>query len=234
MANVLGNCIFHYARLSKPELMYEREETDNPMENKQYVIDAIVPAKTYNGLKKTFKNVKMLKEAKTYTAKEYEEIYKVAPPEGEEWLLDGEYVRLKFTNKAWYMKSGDATKPPRLVGSVKTGSGTASANGIDIIAKDTEVDGETIFATGVGNGSTGKLCFKPREFEHKNKKGLCLDLSGVQIINLVEYVMEEDEDEFDYDEGNDDEFGGTGDSFGDDATTTASDNASDDDDDEWD
>tara|TARA_R100000656_G_scaffold58924_1_gene45895 strand:+ start:198 stop:656 length:459 start_codon:yes stop_codon:yes gene_type:complete len=44
----------------------------------------------------------------------------------------------------------------------------------------------------VGNGSKVKVMYKPYEWNFKGKKGIGLDLQAVQVLDLVEYIPQED------------------------------------------
>jgi hypothetical protein len=44
----------------------------------------------------------------------------------------------------------------------------------------------------VGNGSKVKVMYKPYEWNFKGKKGMGLDLQAVQVIDLIEYIPQED------------------------------------------
>jgi hypothetical protein len=210
---VIKNVVLNYVKIKQPTLEFEKkEDASNPVLNKEFVVDALIQSATYKKLKKIFKTVAAIKTpSHNVTAAEYKEIYKVEVPEGAGWCNDdGEYTIVKFRKKAYYKSNGDATDQPIVRG----------------IKGDRDASGQTVNPeVEVGNGSLANLQFNERNWEFGGKKGLSLDLGGIQVINLVEYTAK-NVDEFEYDE---DEFGGD-DDFGGDADDDAGDDDAGDDD----
>lgn len=169
---VLKNVVLLYPKLNTPVLEYQKELVeDKPWFNKEYVVDALISAAEYKKLKATYKTVKSVKDAVTIDAADFEEKFKMVPPEGYE-NGDGEYIIVKFRKKAYYM-DGNEGFPPKIMGCTKSGRTR---------------DGEVIDSeTPVGMGTLCNLQYKERIWDNKFGKGLALDLAAVAILNLVRY-----------------------------------------------
>lgn len=216
----INNVVLHYAKIKNPGLEFEaKADPNNAMMNKEYVVDCVIPAKAFKGIKKTFKAVASIKNARSLTPAEYEDIYKVAPPAGDDYLnADGEINILKFKKKAYY-KDGKHTTPVPVQGIVGKNK---DRKGL-LVGQDVEI----------GNGTVANLQFKERPWTFGGKNGLSLDLVRLQILELVQYQAAGDDDEFEYEEdpeGEDNEFDSEDDSTGEavEATSTQGDSQ-----DEW-
>ena len=197
---VLKNCVFNYVKIKNPALEYGKKGVaDSPFMEREFVVDVLVPADTAKKLRKKYKGVASIKEARTYDAKQYEESFRTAPPSDAMYLNgDDEYTVVKFKKRAYYTKTKTANTPPKVVGVKGQKDNNGKTVGIQIEA---------------GNGSLGCVQFKERPWEYEGKAGLSLDLVALQITDLIEYVandtlefeMEEDDDDFDGDDfANDD------------------------------
>lgn len=200
---ILNNCYFYYCHVGTPILKYQKEAMEGfPMGNKEHVVDVLVPAKTFTGLKKKYKGgapVKAFKEAKTYTAKEFEKAFKVAPPKGKEFLNDDdEYTLLKFRTHASYQDGEPNKNPPSIVGKTTTKDASGQTVGMKVA---------------IGNGSMGGVQYKdePYVVPKSGSKGMKLKLIRLQILNLIPY--EANANEFDMDEDEDEVIGGDDEGF---------------------
>lgn len=189
---VIKNVVFNYVKIKKPAPKYGKKE-GCPISDCEYAVDICLPAAAYKDFKKHFKTVAAVKNAKTFTAEEYKETFKVDAPSAKVYANgDGEYTVVKFTAYAGYKNDGEPVpedKKPLVQGSkskTKTGDGKEIGRHIE-----------------VGNGSTGKLSFSERTWEYEKKPGLSLDLTGIQVETLIEYVSKVNEDEFEYEEEED-------------------------------
>ncbi len=190
---VLKNVILNYVVIKTPNLEYKKEaDPNNPVMNKVYELQAVVPKALLKKFKTKFKQVKSVSNAKVFTSEEYEQVFKVAAPDPEVYANgDGEYTVIRFNKKAYY-KDGSPTKQPTVVG-VK---GTKTANGYEI---NTNV--------AIGNGSSGNIQFKERTWSNSFGEGVVLDLEALQVVELVPYVpapeheFEVEDDEFSDDDG---------------------------------
>lgn len=160
--NVVFNAFVYYTKIAKPALKYGKKPvTGKPHANREYAVDVLVTEEDYKLLKGKYKTVKSIKEAKEFTASEFEEQFKVAPP----YEADN-YVVIKFKKSADY-QDGNATPKPSVVG--KVGSGVNAS-------------------TEIGNGTEAHVQWREREWTYEGKKGLSLDLAALAVVNLVEYV----------------------------------------------
>lgn len=195
---VIKDVIFNYVKIKRPAPKYGKD-SECPINDREYTVDVCLPAETAKKLKKKYKTVKSVKNMPMLEAEDYKKTYKTDAPDPEVYAnADGEYAVLKLTAFAGYQDGTPVPddQAPRVVGN-KTR--TLSDNGKKV-GKDIEV----------GNGSTGKVSFSERQWEWKDTKGLSLDLTGIQIEQLVEYFggnknvnefeFEEDDDDFAYEE----------------------------------
>lgn len=160
--NVIFNAFVYYTKIAKPALKYGKKPVaGKPHANREYAVDVLVTEEDYKLLKGKYKTVKSIKEAKEYTASEFEEQFKVAPPYEAE-----NYIVIKFKKSADY-QDGNATPKPSVVG--KVGSGVNAS-------------------TEIGNGTEAHVQWREREWTYEGKKGLSLDLAALAVVNLVEYV----------------------------------------------
>lgn len=160
--NVLFNVNVYYTKIAKPALKYGKKPVaGKPHANREYAVDVLVTEEDYKLLKGKYKTVKAIKEAKEFTAAEFEEQFKVAPP----YEADN-YIVIKFKKSADY-QDGNATPKPSVVG--KKGSGINSS-------------------TEIGNGTEAHVQWREREWTYEGKKGLSLDLAALAVVNLVEYT----------------------------------------------
>lgn len=152
----------YYTKIAKPALKYEQSPVKGkPFANREYSVDVLVTEEDFSTFKKRYKTSNVVKSVKELDAKEFEEKFKVAPP----YEADTYYI-LKFKKSADY-KDGNPTDKPKVVG--KKGSGISSA-------------------TELGNGTKANVHWREREWSYGGKKGLSLDLSGIAVIELVEYT----------------------------------------------
>lgn len=155
------NCFVYYTKIAKPALRYGLKPVKgSPHANREYTTDVLVTEEDYAALKKMYKNVKSIKDAREFDAKEFEETFKVAPP----YEADN-YIVIKFKKSADY-QDGNATEKPKVVG--KKGSGITAS-------------------TELGNGTEAHVQWKEREWTYEGKKGMSLDLVGMAVVNLVPY-----------------------------------------------
>ena len=228
---ILKNVHFYYCHVGTPILKYQKEAMEGfPMGNKEHVVDVLLPAKTFTGLKKKYKAgapVKAFKEAKTYTAKEFEKAFKVPPPKGKEFINDDdEYTLMKFRCHAAY-QDGEPTKtPPSIVGKSTTKDANGEKVGMNVA---------------IGNGTMGGIQYKDETYTvpKSGAKGISLKLIRLQILDLVPY--DANAKEFDMDDEDEDVDKGDEESFevdeDDDSGADGTDEASDDSkeaDDSWD
>lgn len=202
---VVKNVVLMYTRIKNPDLEFEATAStgeDKDYMNKEYSTQIVMPESEYKKLDKKYgkrgHKVKMLTDSvRFYSAKEYEAAFKVKPPESEDYVTEDGYVSIKFSQKAYWVNSGDRFPAPRVVGTKKGGTVDNDGN---------EINGDV----GIGNGTIGHMSFRERTFKNPKtqKQGLALDLTGVQVHNLVPYVNMADEDEFEYedDDFEDDDF----------------------------
>lgn len=198
---VLKNVYMYYAKIKNPALEYQKEAVQGkPHMNRVCVVDVLVPENVYKALKKKYKGVKAVKDAREFDAKEFEEAFKVAPP----YEADTYYV-VKFKKKTYY-KDGNEAQKPKVVGQVGQTK--------DINGKEISVDVD------LGNGTLGHVQFKERTWDNQFGKGMALDMTAVCIKELVEYVSQGSL-EFEFDEDEDDEFGEGSSGFGEDGDDEA-------------
>lgn len=180
--NVLFNAFVYYTKIRKPALKYGKKPVnDKPHVNREYVVDVLVTEEDFKLLKKKYKSVKSVKEAREFDAAEFEATFKVAPPYEAET-----YYVIKFKKSADY-QDGNATPKPI----VKAAKGCAD--------KITE-------STDIGNGTEAHVQWREREWTYEGKKGLSLDLAALGIVDLVPYAGGEPEVEFDVEDEDDLDF----------------------------
>ncbi len=181
--NVLFNAFIYYTKLKQPALKYGMQAGKAPHVNREYVVDVLVTEEDYKKLKKKYRNVKAIKDAKEFDgAKEFEDQFKVAPP------YDAEtYYVVKFKKSADY-QDGNATPKPV----VKAAKGCGKPVTIE---------------TEIGNGTEAHVQWREREWTYKGTKGLSLDLAAVGVVDLIEYTGGGLELEFDEEDDFDDEIG---------------------------
>jgi len=196
---VINDVYLNYVCIKNPALEYEKSAVAGKDHlNKEFKIEMLLPVKTYKALKAKYKSVKSVKEVKQHTAEGYEKRFKVAPPEDSIYIdSDGEYNTLKMTKMAYYKLSGDKTIQPKVMG----------VKGTKTSQKDSE--GKPVsLQIEVGNGSFGRVQFIERAWKNGDKKGISLDLVGIQVANPVEYASKYDSEfefEFEDDDGLEDE-----------------------------
>lgn len=194
--SVINNVVFNYVKIKKPAPKYG-EDPGCPINNCEYSVDVCIPFETVNKLKKKYKTIKAVKNMAAYDAEDYKKTFKVDAPNPEVYAnQSGEYFVLKLTAYAGYLDGTPVPegKIPRVVGT-KT--------------RTTDSSGKTVGRNiEVGNGSTGRVSFVERSWEYKGSTGLSLDLTGIQIDNLIEYFSKNHENvnEFEFEE-EDEEFG---------------------------
>ena len=170
--SVIFNAFIYYTKIAKPALKFGKKPTSTPHGNREYVVDVLVTEEDYGKLKKKFKTVKSIKDAREFDAKEFEEAFKVAPPYEAE-----NYIVVKFKKSADY-QDGNATPKPI----VKAAKGCTE---------------RVTVSTEIGNGSEAHVQWKEREWKYEGKNGLSLDLAALGIVNLVPYSGGETELDFD-------------------------------------
>lgn len=189
---VFKNAYLYYTKVKDPVQKYETEaDKENPLKDKEYATDIVVPYKQYKTIKKKWPTVKALKDPKSYSAEEFQAKMKVAPPSDPEYLnADGEYTVLHFWKYAAF-PDGKAAPKVNVVG-MKKG-----------IAKD--ANGEEIGVDVLmGNGTLANVQLRGRKLKTKSGKDMQLDLDALQIIELVPYVS--NDLEFDFEEPEDEDF----------------------------
>jgi len=178
--NVIFNGHIFYTKIAKPALKYGEQPASTPHGNREYVVDVLVTEDDYKALKKKYKTVKSVKEAKEFDAKEFEAQFKCAPPfEAETYFV------IKFKKSADY-KDGNATQKPIV-------KGVKGVTGISV-------------TTEIGNGTEAHVQWKERPWEYQGKKGLSLDLAAIGVVSLVEYTGGGTEIEFDFEDEDASEF----------------------------
>jgi hypothetical protein len=195
--SVINNVVFNYVKIKKAAPKFGKKP-GCPINDCEYSVDVCIPAATVKALKKKYKTIKGVKNMATYDAEDYKKTFKVEAPDADIYAnADDEYSVMKLTAFAGYADGGEVPeeKIPRVVG---TKSPTTSSDGKKI-GRDIEV----------GNGSTGRVSFVERTWEFEKVPGLSLDLTGIQVATLVEYVAKSsgNENEFDFEEEDEDEFG---------------------------
>lgn len=177
---VISNATVMYVKnLGYGGLKYgEKAVEDKPWMNHQYELDVLITPEIKKELKAAHKKLGV----KEFTAKEFEETFKIKPP-----FKADEYLVTKFYKEAFY-KSGE-----------KKGQEAAR---VTFISK-TEQNLEEV---GIGNGSVGNIIVNIKPFNNDFGKGTSLRLGSVQITDLIEYELDgnSDLDEFDFDEPEDD------------------------------
>lgn len=178
--NVIFGAHIFYTKIAKPALKYGEQPTSTPHGNREYVTDVLVTEEDYKLLKKKYKMVKSIKEAKEFDATEFEAQFKCAPPyEAETYFI------VKFKKSADY-KDGNATQKPIV-------KGVKGVTGISV-------------TTDIGNGTEAHVQWKERPWEYQGKKGLSLDLAAIGVVNLVEFTGGGTELEFDFEDEDASEF----------------------------
>jgi hypothetical protein len=177
---VIKSVYLYYSQLKRPVLCYQKSEVAGmPFKDKEYVVDALLTAADLASLTKTYrsKGVKMLSQIKYFNAEAFTKRFKVAPPEGAEYLTDGEYAVIKFRKHAAYPDGKPNPYPPSVVGFKSLGN--KSQNGYLIEGRETIL----------GNGTKVNLQIAERIYKipNSNSKGMSLDLYGIQVDTLVPY-----------------------------------------------
>lgn len=193
-ALLIQNVYFNYVHIKTAVLEFEKKaDPAGDHMNKEYIVDVLMPFKAWQKFKKHYKAVGAIGASKEYTAAEYEAAFKVAPPEADVYANgDGEYTVIKFRQRAYYSNTGDATKQPRILGTVKLKDPAGNVIGF----KDN--NGEKVGTEiEVGNGSLGTIQFRERTWTFGGKDGLSLDLVKIQIKELVVYEGSDNDDDFD-------------------------------------
>lgn len=190
--NVLFNAFIYYTKVKNPALEYQKQAVDSkPHMNRECVVDVLVEEADMKALKKKYKTVKAIKNAREFDAEDFEQTFKVAPPYEAET-----YYVIKFSKKMYYKDGNEGTKPKivGVVGQAKDKKGLK-------VSVDIEV----------GNGSQAHVQWKERTWDNQFGKGLALDLVALCVLDLVPYVGGGDDLEFDFDEDSDTDFGDEGD-----------------------
>lgn len=189
----IKNVYFYYAKIKNPVLEYQKEAVkDLPHMNRECVVDTLVPETVYKALKRKYKTVKAVREAREFDAEEFEKAFKVKPPYEAET-----YYVVKFKKKTYYKDENEAAKP-KVVGQV------GQVKDINGLAINEDV--------ALGNGTLGHIQFKERTWDNQFGKGMALDLMALCVKELVEFV-EQDTLEFEFDEDDEDGGFGSGDEF---------------------
>ena len=196
-ALLIQNAIFNYTHIKTPALEFEKSiDPKGDHLNKEYIVDVLMPYAAWKKFKKHYKAVGAISSAKEYTAEEYETSFKVDPPAADTYAnTEGDFTVIKFRQRAYYIKTGDATKQPRILGTVKVKNGAGDVIGYKDNsgqAVGTEIE--------VGNGSMGVLQFRERTWTFGGKQGLSLDLVKIQVKELVPYTGGDNDDDFDMEE----------------------------------
>lgn len=185
--HTLKDVVLHYVHANTPTLQYKKKAVpDQPLANKEYIVDACISATEIKRLKKKYKGqgVKSLKEAKEYTAEEYLKAFKVKAPNGYD-DDEGNFFILKFRAFVKF-PSGDICPTPQVVGIV----GKTKDRAGNVIRQDTSI----------GNGSGAFLQYEERTYSFEGTPGIALDLKGIAITSWIEFVAEEMDWEFEEDE----------------------------------
>ena len=195
---VINQVAFNYVKIKTAAPKYG-ETQGCSIDKCEYTVQVCIPAATAKALKKhpKYKKIAAIKDMDEVDAAAYEKTFKVKPPEGDIYPNeDGDFFMLRLSNFAGYKDGTPVPEEliPRVLGSVKKDGQTYDVTG-KMVNRQVEI----------GNGSLGKVSFKERDWEYNGKKGISLDLTGVQVTNLVEYVSKTaNVNEFDFDEAGDD------------------------------
>ena len=197
MALLIQNAVMNYVCIKTPKIEFgKKPDPKGEHINKEFIVDVLMPYASWKKFKKHYKKVGAIEKAKSFTAAEYEEAFKVKPPTDDIYKdEDGDYTLIKFRQRAYYTSNGDATKQPQVVGTKKIKNGNGELIGFkDAEGQDVGIDIE------VGNGSVGIVQFRERTWTFESKPGLSLDLVAIQVVKLVPYEGSGDELGFDMDE----------------------------------
>lgn len=214
--SIIFGAYLYYPKLIVPELEYQKEEVQGlPHVNKQFTTEVLVEEEDYKKIKAKYKTVKAVKGAKVLDREEFVELFKMEPP----YEADRYYL-VKFSKKAYYSSNNDPAVPITV----------RRAKGWSGIPYDE--------SKMIASGTKANVQFKERTWDNKWGVGMALDLKGVGVLDLVEYVrVDQDDDDMDYDDENVSDMAQGGMDYDDtpstptpQATTTAND---DDDDGNW-
>lgn len=155
----------------------EKAVDGKPWMNHQYELDVLITPE----IKKVLKGAHKKAGIKEFTAKEFEETFKIKPP-----FKADEYLVTKFYKEAFYKSGSNAGEAAPRVQFLST-------------TKD-----ENLEEIGIGNGSTANLIFTVKQYSNDFGTGTSVRLGSVQVTDLIEYAVESDDtDEFDFDEPED-------------------------------
>lgn len=179
---IIKDVYVYYSKLARPELAHQKKHDPKlPLKNKVYVVDALIKSDELEKLVKFYKKkgVKSLAEIKYLDKETFVKRNKCEPPSDPAYMNeDGEYGILKIRKSASYNDGKPVQHPPKVVGFKSLGD--KSRNGFLIKGRETEL----------GNGTLTNIEIDERTYSipNSNKQGMALDLWGLQVINLVEYV----------------------------------------------
>lgn len=182
MANsIIKEAYVYYAQLKRPALKWQQKEVKGkPLANKEYVVDALLKADDLDKLVRHYKKkgVKSVSEVKYLDKEAFTKRFKTEPPTDEAYQTDGDYAIIKFRKHASYKDGNPTPNPPSVVGFASLGN--KSKNGYDITGRDTLI----------GNGSLVNIEISERSYPiPAGKKGLAIDLWGIQVIDLIPYEV---------------------------------------------
>ena len=130
---------------------------EKPWMYREYAVDILVTKQVGKALKKVAKKLSV----REIDADSFEDTFKTKPPfEAEEYYI------VKATKMAYYKNTEEASPPITVVGKTR-----------DEDLKETEF----------GNGSQGNVILKTRSWTYGNTKGVSLDLSTIQVLDLIPY-----------------------------------------------
>lgn len=153
----------------------EEADEDFPAKNKQYELNVLIT----KDIAKVFKKHHKKLSVSECSAEEFEGKYKVEPPFKAE-----DYYFVKLYREA-FIKYGEKAGEP--------------CDKVPFITKT----GESLAEVGIGNGSLGHVIVNFGFFDHKKwGTGTTMRLGAVQVIDLIEYVVNDKNglDEFDIEE----------------------------------
>lgn len=173
-------------------------DNDKPWMHREYAVDVLVTKAVYKELKKIAKKMGV----REVEADKFEEAYGVAAP-----FEADEYFLIKATKMAYYKKTEEPSPAISVVGRTR-----------DEDLKETEV----------GNGSLGNVILRTRDWTFGNTKGTSLDLSTIQVMNLIPYEAKgNDLDDLDFEDDDLDDLDDDVVIVGDSNTDTSSDDSGD-------
>lgn len=177
--SIIFGAYLYFPKITVPELEYQKEAVaDLPHVNKQYTTEVLIEEEDYKKIKAKFKTVKAVKGAKVLDRDEFVELLKIEPP----YEADRYYL-VKFSKKAYYSSDNSPSEPV----TVRRAKGW-TGNPYD----DTKM---------VASGTKANVQFKERTWDNKFGKGMALDLKGIGILDLVEYVkIDQDDADMEYDD----------------------------------